>query len=103
MKTKTIQIYDPPMCCSTGICGPQVDPVLAAFAGFLQQARQRGWTVERYNLAQEPIPFLENPTVKAALDGEGVDALPMVLADGVVVCKGRYPDEAQRATWLGAT
>ncbi len=98
---KTMQIFDPPMCCSTGVCGPQVDPALAAFAGFLQQARQRGWAVERYNLAQEPIPFLENPAVKAALDGKGVEALPMVLVDGNVVCQGCYPDDAQRAAWLG--
>lgn len=100
---KTIQIFDPPMCCSTGVCGPEVDPVLAAFAGFLQQVRQRGWTVERYNLAQEPIPFLENAAVKSALDGEGVDALPMVLVDGSVVCKGGYPDDAQRSAWLGSS
>lgn len=99
---KTIQVYDPPMCCSTGVCGPQVDPVLAAFSGFLHQAKQRGCAVERFNLTQQPIAFLENPAVKSVLDGEGVDALPVILVDGHVVLKGRYPDETQRATWLNA-
>ena len=100
---KTIQVYDPPMCCSTGVCGPQVDPVLPAFAGFLHQAKQRGYTVERFNLTQQPVAFLENDVVKAVLDGEGVDALPVIIVDGKVVLKGRYPDEAQRAAWLNNT
>jgi hypothetical protein len=99
---KTIQVYDPPMCCSTGVCGPQVDPVLPAFAGFLHQVKKRGCVVERYNLTQQPIAFLENPAVKSVLDGEGVDALPVILVDGHVVLKGRYPDETQRGAWLNA-
>lgn len=97
---KTIQVYDPPMCCATGVCGPQVDPALPAFAGFLSQARQRGCAVERFNLTQEPVAFLENEVVKAVLDGEGVDGLPVILIDGQVALKGRYPGEAQRAAWL---
>ena len=27
-----LQVFDPPMCCSTGVCGPQVDPELPRFA-----------------------------------------------------------------------
>jgi len=97
---KLIQVYDPPMCCATGVCGPQVDPVLPAFAGFLSQARQRGCAVERFNLTQEPMAFLENEAVKALLDGEGVEALPAILLDGQVALKGSYPDEALRKAWL---
>jgi hypothetical protein len=22
-----VQVFDPPMCCSTGVCGPEVDPL----------------------------------------------------------------------------
>ncbi len=98
----TIQVYDPPMCCSTGVCGPQVDPVLAALSGFLHQARQRGCAVERFNLSQQPLAFLENPAVKLLLDHEGVDALPVIIVDGQVALKGRYPDEAQRLAWLNS-
>lgn len=29
------QVYDKPMCCATGVCGPQVDPVLPRFAADL--------------------------------------------------------------------
>lgn len=97
-----IQVFDPPMCCSTGVCGPQVDPALVAFAAFLHRARQLGCAVERFNLGQQPVAFLENASVKAVLDAEGVEGLPVILLDGQVVLKGRYPDEGQRASWLGA-
>ena len=100
---KTIQVYEPPMCCSTGVCGPTVDPVLAAFNGFLHQARQRGCNVERYNLTQQPVAFLENQAVKAVLDNDGVDALPVIIVDGQLALKGRYPDDAQRTAWLNSS
>ena len=97
---KSIQVFDPPMCCATGVCGPQVDPALVTFASFLHQARQRGCAVERFNLGQQPMAFLESPAVKSLLDRDGVEALPVILVDGQVVLKGRYPDEAQQAAWL---
>jgi len=30
--TKKIDVYDPAMCCSTGVCGPDVDDSLTDFA-----------------------------------------------------------------------
>ena len=97
---KTIHVYDPPMCCSTGVCGPEVDPILAAFAGFLQQAKELGWSVERYNLTQQPIAFVENDIVKGALEKEGAEVLPLIFLDGDLVLKGSYPNEDQRSAWL---
>ncbi len=97
---KTITVFDPPMCCSTGVCGTEVDPELAAFAGFTDQLRARGFDVRRYNLGQEPMAFVENPLVKALLEGEGTDALPAVLVDGAVLCTGRYPDLKEQAALL---
>ena len=98
---KTIQIYDPPMCCSSGVCGTDVDPGLAAFAGFLEKLRRTA-EVRRYNLGRQPLPFVENPLVKGLLDSEGAEALPVVIVDGAVLCKGRYPDAAEQAALLGA-
>ena len=97
---KTIQVFDPPMCCSTGVCGPEVDPVLAAVTGFLHRARAQGCAVDRFNLAQQPIAFVENETVRNLIEQEGVDILPLVFVDGELKLKGRYPDEAERAQWL---
>jgi arsenite methyltransferase len=98
---KTIQVYDPPMCCSTGACGPDVDPVLPRFAGLLAQLGGAGVKIERYNLAQQPLAFVQNPAVKALLDQAGTDALPAIFIDGVLALKGAYPDTEQRAAWMG--
>lgn len=97
---KTIIVYDPPMCCSTGVCGTDVDPELAAFAGFLEKMSEKAG-VTRYNLGQQPLPFVENPLVKALLDKEGADALPVVIVDDAVFCTGRYPDAAEQVALLG--
>ncbi|MBN8709404.1 MAG: hypothetical protein BGO12_04215 [Verrucomicrobia bacterium 61-8] len=96
----SVQVYDPAMCCSTGVCGPDVDPVLAAVAGFLHQLKERGVRVDRYNLAQQPIAFAQNSRVKDLLQKEGIGVLPLVFVDGELVFKGAYPDEATRQAWL---
>lgn len=94
---KTLQIYDPPMCCSTGLCGGmEVDPSLVQFAALLAQLGRQGVKVERYNLGQQPLAFVQNPMVKALLDTEGMASLPLVLVDGGIQLKGRYPTEAER-------
>ncbi len=97
---KMIQVFDPPMCCSTGVCGPEVDSTLAAVSGFLHHAKEQGCSVDRFNLAQQPIAFVENETVRGIIEREGVDALPLVFVDGELKVKGRYPDEAERSAWL---
>lgn len=96
---KTIQVYDPPMCCSTGLCGNDIDPALVNFAALLTQLSQNGIQVERYNLGQQPMAFVQNPTVKALLDNEGVTALPLILVDGAVHLKGRYPTTEERSAF----
>ena len=96
---KTIQVYDPPMCCSTGLCGTEIDPALVSFAALLTQLSQKGVKVERYNLGQQPMAFVQNPTVKALLDKEGVAALPLILIGGEVHLKGRYLTSEERATF----
>ncbi len=86
-----IDVYDPPMCCSTGVCGPTVDPILAAFAADLQWLREQGVTVTRHNPTQEPQAFVENQAVMAILEQEGNDCLPLVLVDDHVQWRGAYP------------
>lgn len=95
---KTIQVYDPPMCCSTGLCGTEIDPALVSFAALLTQLSQKGVKVERYNLGQQPMAFVQNAAVKALLDNEGVAALPVIFIDGEVHLKGRYLTDTERGT-----
>lgn len=100
--TKSIRVYDPPMCCSTGVCGPSVDPELARVAADLKWATERGAKVERYNLAQQPGAFAENATVRKALEDHGDGCLPLVMLDDTVVLTGSYPSREQLAAWIGA-
>lgn len=60
----TIEVFDPPMCCSTGVCGPSVDPALATFASDLDWIATQGAEVTRHNLSQEPKAFAENDRVR---------------------------------------
>ena len=96
-----LAVYDPPMCCSTGVCGPAVDPVLPRVAADLDWLKRQGVEVERYNLAQQPQAFASNPTVTAALREYGNDCLPLVLVDGVIVSRGTYPDRHSLARLAG--
>lgn len=94
-----VQVFDKPMCCSTGICGPQVDQTLVRFAGDLDWLRRQGVKVERFNLSQQPREFAAQPDVRAALQTKGVDALPIIRVDGRVVCQGTYPSRELLASW----
>lgn len=98
---KTLQIFDRPMCCSTGVCGPQVDPVLPRFAADLEALQKAGHTVERFNLAQQPQAFIENAEVHKLLSTTGTDCLPLVLVNGRVVSQGIYPSREMLAMWVG--
>lgn len=92
--TTTVQVFDPAMCCPTGVCGPSVDPALVRFAADLEVLRGRGIQVERFNLSQEPAAFVANEAVKSALQADA-NCLPLILADGRVVARGRYPATRQ--------
>lgn len=96
-----LAVYDPPMCCSTGVCGPAVDPVLPRVSADLDWLKRQGVQVTRYNLAQQPQAFASNPTVTAALHEHGNDCLPLVLVDGAVVSRGNYPDRTELARLAG--
>lgn len=96
-----LQVFDPAMCCSTGVCGPSVDPVLPRFSADLEWLKSKGVDVERFNLAQQVAAFAANPLVKQALNSEGTQCLPMVLVDGKLVSKSDYPSREQLANFTG--
>jgi len=87
----TVQVFDPAMCCSTGVCGPQVDPHLATFESDLRWLGTQGAQVTRYNLGQEPGAFAENDVVRTVLQSGGEEALPVILVDGRLRWTGQHP------------
>ena len=96
-----VQVFDPAMCCSTGVCGPSVDPVLPKFAADLEWLKSKGVHVERYNLAHEVGAFTSNPIVKTTLNSEGTKCLPLVLVDGKIVSEAIYPTRKLLAGFVG--
>jgi len=98
---KKLQVFDPAMCCSTGVCGPSVDPVLPRFAADLEWLKSKGVQVERYNLAQEVGAFTGNPLVKTTLNSDGMKCLPLVLVDGMIVSRAAYPARKVLAAFTG--
>lgn len=95
----TIQVFDPALCCSTGVCGVDVDQQLVGFSADVDWAKQNGANIERYNLAQQPMAFAENSVVKGFLERSGAEALPLILVDGEVALAGRYPNRTELARW----
>lgn len=97
--TIEVQVFDLPMCCPTGLCGPAVDPALAVFAADLAWLEGRGATIQRHDLAQEPQAFAARAVVQELLERQGEEALPLILIDGRVLSSGRYPSRQELADW----
>lgn len=100
MTMKNVKVYDKPMCCSTGVCGPDVDPVLPQFAADLDWLKSQGHRVERYNLAQQPQAFIENESIHQLLSTEGTDCLPVVVINGKIASRKDYPSRATLSSWI---
>lgn len=97
---KKLEVFDPAMCCSTGVCGVDVDPVLAQFAADLKWVEENGVAVQRYNLGQEPQAFAANAAVVKEMEA-GMERLPILAIDGQIASTGLYPSRAQLAQKLG--
>jgi hypothetical protein len=100
LTTQILQVFDPAMCCSTGVCGPDVDTKLVQFAADLDWLKTQDVIVQRHNLSQNPAAFVENEAVKTALAEKGETALPLLLVNGKVTATGRYPKRSELAVWF---
>lgn len=85
-----IKVFDPPMCCSSGVCGTSVNLELVRFAGDLEFLKKNGVAVKRFNLSSEPAAFVAEPIVKETLAKDGKDCLPLTVINGEIVGKGSY-------------
>ena len=97
----TITVYDPAMCCSTGICGAQVDQKLVDLAADLDWLKGQGVTVRRFGLGREPSEFAANETIRKLMEDSDGDDLPAFLVDGRLFAKAHYPSRAELAGWTG--
>ncbi|PLR85647.1 arsenite efflux transporter metallochaperone ArsD [Bacillus sp. V33-4] len=97
---KKLEVFDPAMCCPTGVCGPSVDPELTRIASALFLIEGKGFTVKRYNLASEPDVFIDNAKISQLLNEKGPSVLPIVLFNDVIVKEAAYPTNDELAEWF---
>lgn len=99
-KMKKMIIFEPAMCCSTGVCGPGVDPELLRVSSVLSNLKNKDIIVERYNLSINPQIFVDNKVINEVLMKDGVDTLPVVVLEGEVVKTKGYPTDEEFCEWL---
>lgn len=98
---RTIHVYEPALCCNTGVCGPDVDQALVDFTADLNHLKGLGADIERHNLANDPGAFVASDPVRSYLELVGSAGLPMTVVDGVTVMTGGYPTRPQLLAYTG--
>lgn len=98
---KKMSIYEPAMCCPTGLCGVDINPDLLRISTVVSVLNKQGIVVERYSLASAPMKFVTNQAVNKLINEDGIDALPATEVDGGIVITGRYPTNEEIAKLLG--
>ncbi len=99
----TVAVFDPALCCPTGVCGPGVDPALLQIARDLRWLEAQGATVVRAGLSQEPQAFVANAKVSGLMQAFGDGALPAVLVNDTVLAYGRYPSREELIAAMSST
>lgn len=92
---KKMQIFEPALCCETGVCGASVDTELLRITTVLNRLKEEGVVIDRFNLNSAPMEFVTNHTINMFVNEKGVEALPCVTVDGQIVMEGRYPTNSE--------
>ncbi len=96
-----IHVYEPALCCNTGVCGPDLDQAPVTFTADLDHVVQAGSAAQRHNLANDPQAFAQDETVRSFLQVAGSEGLPLTTVDGVTVLTGRYPTREELLRYAG--
>ena len=98
-----ITILDPALCCSTGVCGPEVDDSLVQTAANVKWLKSLGVEISRHNISNDGEAFQQYPEAVEKLKMDGLNSLPFILKDGKIIMSGRYPDKSEWDTLLKST
>ena len=98
-----VRVFEPALCCNTGVCGPELDEELVRFTADLDHLQRQGADIERHNLRNDPSAFAANQVVADFLRVAGSAGLPLTTVDGVTVVTGRYPDRDELSRFTGIT
>ena len=86
-----IEIFEPSLCCASGVCGPEPDKTLIELQNTIQILSKAMVEVKRYSINQVPLAFTGNALVKQFITTEGPGKLPITLLNGQIIKKGGYP------------
>ncbi|HET7090554.1 MAG TPA: arsenite efflux transporter metallochaperone ArsD [Anaerolineae bacterium] len=102
--TAAVELFDPPMCCPTGLCGPTLDQTLLDVNEMILALQAESVRVERYQMTSHPQAFLNNADVMRLVREKQMAALPITVVRGKVVKAGAYPTLSEVTVHLnGAT
>jgi len=97
---KKMQIFEPAMCCSTGLCGVGVDPELLRISTVFNSLKKNGIEVQRFNLSDSPQEFVDNKVVNNFINEKGVEGFPITVLEGEIVLTGKYPTNEELVKFL---
>ena len=101
LKQTKMFIYEPALCCDTGVCGVGVDPELIRISTVANNLKKNGVDLQRYNLNNAPQEFVNNAEINKLINGEGgVENLPATIVDGKIVKTKAYPTNGEIVMWL---
>lgn len=97
---KKIELYEPAGCAG-GVCDPMIEADLIRIERMIQDLRERGVSVSRYNVMDDMPAFMASFVVKEAIATKGIECLPLTIADGKIELYGEYPTDFALAKWAG--
>ena len=86
-----LEIFEPSLCCESGVCGPEPDKVLIDLQNTIQLLKKVGIETKRYAINQAPLVFVQNAVVRDFIKANGPGKLPLVLLDSQIIKTGGYP------------
>ena len=91
INNKVLELFEPSMCCDSGVCGPEPDKALIDLQNLIQLLKKAGVQTKRYAINQAPLVFVQNAVVSGFIKTNGPDKLPLTLLDGQIIKSGAYP------------
>ncbi len=88
---KRITIYEPNLCCASGVCGPNPDQALIRLQDTLEKIKAEGIETERFTITSNPRQFTQNPEVMKLMQEKQLEALPITAVDEKIIKVGSYP------------
>lgn len=86
-----VEVFDPPLCCPTGLCGPVLDTTLLDLGEAIVALQSEGHAVTRHIMTTDPQAFLRNREVYEAIRARQLEVLPITVVRGRIVKTGAYP------------